>query len=295
MNVILVLALVFGPPLAAASNTGFQTGVVSAPDNVPIHYSTYGSGSPALVFVHGISCDQSYWREQVGPFARDFLVVTVDLAGHGESGLGRKEWSMEAYGADVAAVVADLDLQRVVLIGHSMGGTVILEAARQLPDLVNGVVIVDTFGSFDSWWTADEIEQFLSPFREDFTDATREWVQWMFNEDPDPSFVEQVVTGISSAPPEVAIPSLEAAIEKAYGPQVQAALDGLSAPVFMINSDFAPSDVESLERHGAEVHIIPNTGHFLMLEDSAAFNEVLSIVLQRINAPDPSDPATAKN
>ena len=58
--------------------------------------------------------------------------MSIDLAGHGESGLQRKLWTIEAFGGDVAAVVKKLGLKRVILIGHSTGGDVIAEAARQL-------------------------------------------------------------------------------------------------------------------------------------------------------------------
>jgi pimeloyl-ACP methyl ester carboxylesterase len=283
-------SLAIDPPPGAGS-LELQTGVAISSDDVPILYSTYGTGSPALVFVHGISCDQSYWRKQVGPFSKDLQVVTVDLAGHGESGMGRKDWSMEAYGGDVAAVVGDLDLQNVVLVGHSMGGAVILEAARLLPGQVDGIVIVDTFESFDTWWTPEEIEEVLTPLREDFVEQTRAWVRGMFTEESDLAFIEEIMTDMSSAPPEVALGSLKSAITKMYGRERTTALQGLGAPVFIINADYSPSDVESLERHGAEVHIIPGTGHFFMMEEAPAFNSVLSGVVQRLlesRTPSPS-------
>jgi pimeloyl-ACP methyl ester carboxylesterase len=70
----------------------------------------------------------------------DFLVVTVDLAGHGESDSGRQDWSIAAFGSDVATVVDQLALEDVVPVGHSMGGDVILEAAGRLPGRVSGLI-----------------------------------------------------------------------------------------------------------------------------------------------------------
>src|SRR5688500_10631395 len=100
---------------------------VNSSDGTPIAYQITGAGAPALVFVHGWSCDRGYWAGQIEPLSRQFTVVAIDLAGHGESGLGRKNFSMESFGDDVAAVVNRLGLQRVVLIGHSMGGDVVPE------------------------------------------------------------------------------------------------------------------------------------------------------------------------
>lgn len=278
----IILAMMMQQEMAGASSPDPQEGIVPAPDGVPLHYSSYGAGSPALVFVHGISCDQSYWREQVSPFSMDFRVVTIDLAGHGESGLGRKEWSMDAYGGDVSSVIEALDLQSVVLIGHSMGGAVILEAARRLQDRVKGLVVVDSYDDLGTWWTTEEIEETLAPFQEDFVEETRSWVRGMFVEDSDPAFVEQIVTNMSAAPPEVALPSLESALEVMVGRERTTALRGLDMPVVFINADYGPTDVESLEQRGVEVRIIPGTGHFFMLERPDDFNVVLSNVIESI-------------
>jgi pimeloyl-ACP methyl ester carboxylesterase len=108
-------------------------GTATSPDGTSIASQALGEGSPALVFVHGWSCDRTYWAGQLQPFSRDFRLVAVDLGGHGESGLERDAWTIPAFGEDVAAVVEKLRLDRVVLVGHSMGGDVILEAARRLP------------------------------------------------------------------------------------------------------------------------------------------------------------------
>src|SRR5687767_1979210 len=115
-------------------------GTVKAPDGVDIRYEVAGSGEPALVFVHGWSCDRTYWRPQIEHFSKSRRVVTLDLGGHGASSLGRKDWTMEAFAGDVRAVVEGLGLKRVVLVGHSMGGPVSLEAARMMPDRVAAVV-----------------------------------------------------------------------------------------------------------------------------------------------------------
>ena len=92
--------------------------VVRSGDGVPLAFEVHGAGAPALVFVHGWSCDRSYWRGQLRPLAARYRTVAVDLAGHGESGLGRRAWTMAAFGEDVVAVVEQLGLVQLVLIGH---------------------------------------------------------------------------------------------------------------------------------------------------------------------------------
>ena len=137
------------PSPAVPAGQAAGPGVATAPDGVSIAYTVSGEGSPALVFVHGWMCDQTYWTAQAASFSTTHTVVTIDLAGHGESGMEREGWPLIAFGADVEAVVEGLDLDRVILIGHSMGGPVVLEAARLMLERVIGVVGVDTLQDAD--------------------------------------------------------------------------------------------------------------------------------------------------
>jgi pimeloyl-ACP methyl ester carboxylesterase len=164
--------------------------VTSSRDGIPVSYEVHGSGEPALVFVHGWSCDRSYWKQQLDYFAARHRVVTIDLAGHGDSGVGRKEWTIRAFGEDVAAVVEKLELADVVLIGHSMGGDVIVDAALQLAERVRGLVWVDAYNTLGEPRTHEEAEEFIAPFREDYLTATRSLVRQMFVPSSDPDLVE---------------------------------------------------------------------------------------------------------
>src|SRR6187402_1218673 len=143
---------------------------VLASDGTPIAYESQGDGDIALVLVHGWSCDGSYWEPQVESLSRDFQVVTIDLAGHGESGEDRAAWTIASFGEDVAAVVNELELERVVLVGHSMGGDVILEAARRLLGRVMGLIWVDVYQRIETPRTSEELESFQVPFRANFVE-----------------------------------------------------------------------------------------------------------------------------
>lgn len=277
---LLALAFLAGcgqeAPDAEERPTGPRT--VASFDGVPVAYEAHGSGAPALVLVHGWSCDRSYWDAQVEPLLRDYRVVTLDLAGHGDSGLARDAWTMEAFGRDAAAVVEELGLERVVLVGHSMGGDVILEAARRLPERVEGLVWVDTYRELGSPRSPEEVEERLAPLREDFEKGTRAFVRGMFPPDADDSLVAQVAEDMSSAPPEVALPSLESAIT--FEPEALTHLEELEAPVASISPDDPSVDAASLEEHGVGVHPVPDVGHFIQMEAPEAFNDTLRRVVQ---------------
>ena len=254
--------------------------VVTSADGIPIAYQAYGAGTPALVFVHGWSCDRSYWMGQLPPFSRQFRVVTVDLAGHGESGLGREAWTMGAFGGDVAAVVKKLGVDRAILIGHSMGGDVIVEAARRLPGRVAGLVWVDTYRQLRTTRTPEQLQAFMEPFRANFAEKTRTFVRDMFPPSSDRSLVERVAADMSSAPPTVALGAMESAMS--FDREIPRALQELKLPVVAINPDDRPTDVASMERYGVEVVIMSGVGHFLMMEDPERFNALLKKAIDKL-------------
>src|SRR5262249_875057 len=109
-------------------------------DGTSIVYGIAGHGEPAIVFVHGWACDRSLWRDQVAYFAKSRQVITLDLAGHGSSGRGRTEWTIERFAEDVAAVVRASGAKKVILVGHSLGGPVVVEAALRVPEQTVAVV-----------------------------------------------------------------------------------------------------------------------------------------------------------
>jgi len=249
-------------------------------DGSRIAYETLGTGKPALVLVHGWSCDRHYWDAQLAPLARDFKVVTIDLAGHGESDRGRKTWSIASFGCDVAAVVDHLALDDTVLVGHSMGGIAILEAARRLAGRVHGLVWVDVYGDLPPARSEAQVRDRMRPFRSGFIAATREFVRSMFGLTADPLLVTRIAEDMAAAPPEVALAALEATW--AFGRFVQALLAELRLPLVAINPDDSATNVEAMNRLGIDVVLLPGTGHFPMLEAPRAFNEQLAAAAKRI-------------
>jgi pimeloyl-ACP methyl ester carboxylesterase len=259
-----------------------MSGVATSRDGIPVAFEVHGAGTPTLVFIHGWACDRRYWRGQLGPLAARYQTVAVDLAGHGESGIGRRAWTMAAFGEDVAAVVEQLGVGELVLIGHSMGGDVIVEAALRLGDRVAGLVWVDTYSTLGEPQTDDEIEAFLAPFREDFVTATRAMVRRLFTPDADAELVEWVASEMSAAPPEIAINALQSAVSNDRG--VLAGLRQLNAPVVAINPDARPTDTQALRRHGVKTVLVSGVGHFLMMEDPDRFNRLLGEVIEEFRA-----------
>jgi pimeloyl-ACP methyl ester carboxylesterase len=284
---VVVLAAALASPAAAA-----EPATVEAADGVPIVYEVRGpaeAAGPALVFVHCWACDRTYWREQVDVFAADHRVVTLDLAGHGESGAGRETWTVKGLAGDVQAVVEALDLERVILIGHSMGGPVSLEAARLMPGRVVGVVAVDTLHDADMEFPEEQVSQMVAGFAGDFTGTMDGFVRMMYREEADPATVDWTVKKAQGANQKAAI-----ALMKDFGTlDFPALFEAADVPIRAINA--APevpgqmaTAVEANRKYADfDAVLIPGVGHFLQLERPAEFNERLREVLAALAAPRP--------
>jgi pimeloyl-ACP methyl ester carboxylesterase len=267
--------------LLLAMSTTVQTGIAKSADGVPIHYETQGKGAPALVFVHGWAIDRRYWDAQVPVFARTRQVVTLDLAGHGESGRGRKDWSMAAFGQDVRAVVEALSLEKVVLVGHSMSGNVVLEAAKAMPGRVVGLIPVDTLLDVDEITSDAEVKGAIAAFRADYKATASGFMRkYMFTATTPPELVEAVVKDATSFPPEIGVPVLE----QNWRHDVRPLLKEIHVPIVAVNADKFPTRLDHARHYAPQYDalIVKGVGHYLMREDSAAFNAQLARAVARV-------------
>lgn len=265
--------------LGACAPKAPVTGTVTAADQVAIKYETAGRGEPALVFVHCWTCNRGYWDKQAEHFAKRHQVVRLDLAGHGESGRERKDYTVEAFGGDVAAVVEKLGLKRVVLIGYSMGGSVSVEAARRLGDRVIGVVGIDTFYTGfdvpnDQKKAAQMVGGFLKPFEENFPEASANFMRGFFAPGADPALVERIAKAAGSADKNMALSAMRNMFGW-YSRNVPAALDALGPKLRNINAN-PKGDRKPLH---PSVTLVAGSGHFVPQEKPAEFNQALETMV----------------
>jgi pimeloyl-ACP methyl ester carboxylesterase len=254
--------------------------LVPSSDGVPIVYEAHGFGEPTLVFVHGWSCDRSYWNAQVKPFSQKYQVITIDLAGHGESGHERDDWTIESFGDDVASVVKKLGLKEVILIGHSMGGDVIAAAAKRLSNRVKGLVWVDVYNKLGTYRTSEQVETFIAPFRNNFKEKTEAFARGMFPPGANSSLVARVAKDMSSAPPDIALAAMRSAITNDR--KITEDLRELKLQVIAINPAQPPGDSASMKPYGVKVVPMPGVGHFLMMERPDEFNKLLFEAIDKI-------------
>jgi pimeloyl-ACP methyl ester carboxylesterase len=275
---LLEVALLIAFAAAAA-----DAGRARSADGVPVRFEVSGQGEPTLVLVHGWALDRHLWDGQIPHLAARHRVVALDLPGHGESGRERGQWTMAAFGEDVKAVVEAVGAKQVVLIGHSMGGPVVLEAARRLPERVKGVILVDTLLDAEQRTPPEEIEALARQLEADYkTTATQMSNEYLFVAGTPPAVRERVLGHATAMAAETSI----ALLRQAWAYDPLPALREVTAPVRAVNADKFPTNLEGNRRHmaGYEAVIVKGTGHYPMLEDPKQFDAALAKALGQVLA-----------
>jgi pimeloyl-ACP methyl ester carboxylesterase len=248
-------------------------------DGAKVHWSSKGTAKQAVILVHGWTCDETSWDAQVPVLSQKYRVITLDLPGHGQSDPPRGgKFSMTGFARAVEAVRAEAKVDRVVLVGHSMGTPVIREYARLYPKHVAGLVPVDgllligTPGrgapSAAAMTGPDGIKAREGMIRGMFTPAT-------------PAAVQQHVLKMMLAPPEATAAGAMAATWDAssFNDAV------VTAPVLGIYAGVRPmANGDALKKvfPNSEYVQVAGTGHFVMMERPEEFNRLLLAFLGKL-------------
>ena len=286
--VLILLAACQGSPQAPEETAAVAPepprateGKATSADGVPIAYSIEGEGPVAVVLIHCWSCDRTYWRQQIEPLIATYKVVSVDLGGHGASGLDRSAWTLQAFGEDIRAVVETLGLERVVLVGHSMGAPAALEAAPLLGGRVLGVVAVDSLHDASAKPQPEQWRGLIESYESDFNGTCSQFVRSMFLDAADPDLVESTTIDMCSAPTDIATELM-----RRFGDyDTAAAMRAAGVPIRAINSAVNPTNVEGNRQYGDfDVRVIEGVGHFPMLVVPEELNRLLLEVLAELTA-----------
>jgi len=248
-------------------------------DGAQIAYHVRGRRGALILFIHGWCCNSTFWDAQVDALSNRFRVVTLDLAGHGASPpADRPAYTMEAFGTDVLAVADAIDAERCVLVGHSMGGPVALEAARHLGDRCSLIIGVDTFteGGFYRRQPRAEIDRRMARFEADFDGAMLRMIQGLVANRNDIDLIDQIAGRMSATDLQVALAALDGLLDW----DIEARWQLSKAQVETVNSAvLGPRD--HIDLPGLGIHLIENAGHFPMQETPARLNAMLAGILNR--------------
>jgi pimeloyl-ACP methyl ester carboxylesterase len=246
----------------------------AAVDNIELYSTSSGSG-PTIIFVHGWTCDTSSWREQLPAFDDDYRVIALDLPGHGQSGSPPPDaFSMDLFADAIEAVRAEAGADRVVLVGHSMGGPVIRQYALSYPEHVAGLVAVD--GPLDVRGFAGGGQRPALTLQ-----AREQMIRGMFVPTTPAELQKHILAMMLGAPEATASGAMAAMFASGSG-----AGGVIEAPAIGIVAGTA-----QLPNVGSVREVVPNfeatqvagTGHFVMMEKPAEFNRLLQDFLDGID------------
>ena len=256
-----------------------------------IHYVATGHdqppGQPPIVFVHGFGCAHDDWTAQVAQLSPRHRIVAVDLRGHGASPGDAAECSIERYGADVAEVMRALALPPAVLIGHSLGCRVVVEAALQAPSQTAGLILVDG-SQFAAAMAAGLKERFATP--NGFATMAESMFVDMFTAKSDKAVAAAVVDRARRLPRPIGEKMLTDLQRYDVG-RLASSLSSLRVPVMALQSTYSNEKRErQTMRQGqtspyidmlranipsVRVEIVEDTGHFPQLDEPAQTNALI--------------------
>lgn len=282
---LLALLMLF-PGAVIVPGEGAITAIDRAPshfaklDGMRIHYKTLGWGDTAVVFVHGWTCDLTFWREQGLALEGKARILLIDLPGHGQSDKPEIEYTMDRFARSIDAVLRDARVETATLVGHSMGTPVIRQFYRMFPKKTRALVFVDgRVRPLED--KTGEFKQFIARLSgPDYKDEQARLIDSMFTDKSPAEVRETVKTRMQSTPQHVAVSMMKAFFDPAIWKD-----DKIEVPlqVILVKSRFwSPEDEPYIRQLAPQVdyHLMEGLGHFLMMEEPKAFNEMLTSFLR---------------
>ncbi len=249
----------------------------------------YGDNSKLpIIFVHGFPYDYSMWKNQLEKFSKDYYCITYDIRGLGKSYVGDGQYTMEAYVNDLFSIIDELNLNKPILCGLSMGGYISLRAVEKDQDIFSGLILLDTKSGADNnegkikraeainQINVEGLDNFVNGFVKNcFAEETLKKQKKMYNEvlqnskQHNPLGVKGALFAMLSRTdttgflPKIKIPTL----------LIVGFQDNLTPPpVMRAMSEIIPE---------AEFGITPRAGHMTPLENPGFVNDMIKGFLER--------------
>jgi len=241
-------------------------------DHLKVHYTNYGKGDTALLFVHGWACNETVWSEQAPALAEKIRVITIDLPGHGQSDKPKTiSYDKDLYVRAIDGVINDAGVKSVILVGHSNGTPFIRHYYRKFPAKVKALVIVE--GPLRAFFDKENMEKFVAPLRgENYPETAGRIIEAMISPIKDATLRTKIQALMLKTPQYVAVSEFEATADPDLWKE-----DKIDVPVLMVLAK-QPSwsaEYEQFVRGLApkvDYQMWENVSHFLMMERPREFN-----------------------
>jgi 3-oxoadipate enol-lactonase len=250
-----------------------------------LHYRTCGpEGAPALVFVNSLGTDARIWDAVIASLSTEFFCLSYDKRGHGLSDAPEGEYSLDDHLADLEGLLDHVGLDRVVVIGVSIGGLIAQGIALKSPQRVAGLVLCCTAPRMGdvAMWTA-RIDTARTKGLEPMADAVMErWFSPGFRRDRAVDlagwrnlFLRTNSQGYANTCATLRDTDLSSAIPAIAAPTLVIAGDAdLAAPVELVRNCTAIP--------GARLEILAGVGHIPSLEQPEMLSGLISDFLKEV-------------
>ena len=257
--------------------------MIAVVNSVEIGYDDVGvaTGVPVL-FVHAFPLNRTMWAPQVSAMVERCRCIAADLRGFGES-VRQPPYSMEQYADDLAGLLDLLHVQKVVVVGCSMGGYVGFELWRRYRDRVRAMVLVDTRPGADTPEAMERRRQQIDLVRaEGSTAIANALIASMVGKttrEKQPDTYDAVHRMIAQAPVDGIAGALDAMMKR---PDSTPDLAGIDVPTLVVVGDedaITPvKEARAMQEQipGSTLQVIAQAGHLSNMERPAAFNHVLT-------------------
>jgi pimeloyl-ACP methyl ester carboxylesterase len=261
-------------------------------NGVDIAFDDVGHGEPAIVLIHPSLGNRGHYAAMVPGLAERHRIITLDLRGHGDSGMPTDGVLLADCARDVIAVCREAGVERAVLCGHSSGGAVALMAAAAEPRLAAGVGLLDAAILLHEPVRLDGLQRFVPALEgPDRLQALRDYFGALMFGPYDPALVRtRIMDELAGGPHHVAAPLFRDIFSSDFANVVAAA----PCPLIFVDAGM-PADLERLRalRPDALVARVAASGHFLTLVVPDQVNAILERFLEVLPIAAPMVPATA--
>lgn len=245
-------------------------------------YLSRGDGETTVFLLHGIGGGKEYWALQLDVLAReDYRAIAWDMPGYGDSE-SVEPYILSQLARSLERLIDHIAPGRALLLGHSMGGMVALEALALFPSKIAGAILSCTspaFGKPDGAWQQAFLQQRLAPLDagQSMSDVAPNLVRGMVAADADPAAIRRAIEIMSAVPPG----TYRAALHTLMNFDRRALLPAIMVPTLALAGEVDPNAPPAVMQKmaekipGALYECLPRTGHLASLEQPGPFNEAV--------------------